>query len=75
MNPTTGQIGQVDDIAPGPSSSSPVGFTLSDAKLFFAADDGKTGLELWAVNRADLGVFQEAPSTNAGRVHLPLVRK
>jgi ELWxxDGT repeat protein len=75
MNPTIGQIGQVADIATGPSSSNPVGFTLSGAKLFFAADNGKTGLELWTVNRADLGVFQNAPTTNPGRVHLPLVRK
>jgi hypothetical protein len=38
---------RLDDIAPGPFSSDPHGFTLSTCRVYFAADDG-TGEELWA---------------------------
>ena len=36
------------DIAPGAASSSPRGFIRSDGDIFFAADDGRVGEELWA---------------------------
>ncbi|MCY1080467.1 ELWxxDGT repeat protein [Archangium lansingense] len=41
---------QVEDIAPGPASSVGLGrFTRSGWDVFFFADDGRTGLELWAL--------------------------
>jgi ELWxxDGT repeat protein len=39
---------QLPEIAPGPSSSAPQGFTVSGSRVFFSADDGTTGRELWA---------------------------
>lgn len=36
------------DIAPGPSSSSPAEAALVGPRLFFSADDGVSGRELWA---------------------------
>lgn len=37
---------QLVDVAPGASSSQPYGFALAGTKLFFIANDGKTGMEL-----------------------------
>jgi ELWxxDGT repeat protein len=45
---TAGTI-MVKDINPGPGGSQPVGFTLSNGKVFFAADDGISGYELWSM--------------------------
>jgi hypothetical protein len=39
----------VQDIAPGPAGSSPFYFTKSGRLLFFIADDGTTGGEVWAL--------------------------
>jgi ELWxxDGT repeat protein len=39
----------VADIAPGPASSNPNGFTIVDPLLFFAATDNALGVELWAL--------------------------
>jgi ELWxxDGT repeat protein len=44
------------DIAPGPDSSSPAWLAASGGYVFFRADDGQSGGELWAVPRADPGV-------------------
>jgi hypothetical protein len=39
----------VQDTNPGPFSSSPSGFLVSGPNLFFVADDGETGRELWVL--------------------------
>jgi ELWxxDGT repeat protein len=39
----------LQDINPGPESSSPMAFTESGGILYFVADDGTTGFELWAL--------------------------
>jgi len=53
---TVGDAVQVKDIAPGvgsvggiqaPLSSSPSGFTVFNNALYFSADDGVSGRELW----------------------------
>ncbi|MFP5287602.1 MAG: hypothetical protein ACLGI9_17830, partial [Thermoanaerobaculia bacterium] len=41
--------------APGETPSSPMSFTLSGDYLYFAANDGTHGFELWALERAALG--------------------
>ncbi|WP_323787785.1 ELWxxDGT repeat protein [Psychroserpens sp.] len=45
------------DINTSPSSpdSNPIGFTEYFGELYFAADDGVNGIELWKTNGADLG--------------------
>lgn len=45
------------DINTSPSSpdSNPIGFTEYFDELYFAADDGVNGIELWKTNGADLG--------------------
>ena len=40
---------RVQDINPGPGSSSPVGFVVAGNCLYFAANDGEHGFELWAL--------------------------
>jgi ELWxxDGT repeat protein len=45
----------VQDIAPGSDSSQPHGFVVAGSHVFFLANDGATGVELWALRPADLG--------------------
>lgn len=45
--PAQNLVGQVADIAPGVASSSPKNFAIYNNKLYFAADDGVHGEELW----------------------------
>jgi hypothetical protein len=40
----------VADIAPGPASSDPTGFTIVEPLLFFAANNNALGTELWALS-------------------------
>ena len=41
----------LQDIAPGPGSSSPADFTVSNNKdVFFTANDNATGVELWVIS-------------------------
>lgn len=54
-----GRIGQIQDIAPGPASSSPFGFVVAGALVYFRADDGTAGLELWA---ARLSILANNPA-------------
>ena len=55
----------VQDMAPFTASSSPASFTSAGAYVFFSANDGSTGQELWA-----------APLTAFPRlVYLPIVRR
>jgi ELWxxDGT repeat protein len=39
----------LQDLNPGPESSSPMAFTESGGTLYFVANDGMTGFELWAL--------------------------
>ena len=48
----------LQDIAPGSPSSNPTGFTRSGDLVYFSADDGETGHELWAIPVEEL---QSAP--------------
>src|SRR5258706_11284023 len=59
---TVGGAVQVKDIAPGvgsvggilaPLSSSPSGFTVFNNALYFSADDGVNGRELWKTDGTD----------------------
>jgi ELWxxDGT repeat protein len=63
------------DIAPGPAHSNPTelttisqGFSVggSGTTIYFAADNGVNGRELWKTRASDVGVF---------RVYLPLVMR
>lgn len=38
------------DVAPGPSSSTPANFRTDGRRLYFTADDGAAGSELWALD-------------------------
>jgi ELWxxDGT repeat protein len=40
---------QIQDIAPGSSSSVPTGLTVVGSRIFFAANDNQHGRELWAM--------------------------
>ncbi|HYO54798.1 ELWxxDGT repeat protein, partial [Archangium sp.] len=42
------------DLAPGPLSSSPANLTVSGSRLFFVADEGEHGRELWSLKQAAL---------------------
>ena len=42
----------LEDLNPGSESSSPPAFTASGGSLYFGADDGTTGFELWALPMA-----------------------
>lgn len=47
------------DVVPGPGSSRPMNFAAAGPNLYFGADDGVHGYELWAVPIA--GLADEAP--------------
>ncbi|HEX5052212.1 MAG TPA: hypothetical protein VFZ65_10600 [Planctomycetota bacterium] len=51
----------VADIAPGAGSSNPEFLDIAGSKLFFLADDGTTGRELWVVDLATLAVANVQP--------------
>lgn len=60
-----GEVVQVADIFPGPGSSIPDGFITDEYRseffvfkdeLYFPADDGETGVELWKVDRTGTAV-------------------
>jgi ELWxxDGT repeat protein len=58
---TVGGTVLVQDIAPGPDGSSPFYFTLSGRLLFFIADDGTTGGEVWAMQLPNLAAHNINP--------------
>lgn len=60
---------QVQDIALGAPSSNPVSFVGAGSKVYFIADDGHTGPELWSLDR---GLF---PDRLPNKTYLPLARR
>lgn len=48
----------VADIRPGPASSLPYGFATVGAEVFFFADDGASGRELWKTDGTPAGTAQ-----------------
>lgn len=55
----------VQDIAPGPASSQPQNIIITDDKIYFTANDGQTGHELWVIDNERISV--------ANTVFLPLI--
>jgi ELWxxDGT repeat protein len=56
----------LQDISPGAGSLSsvPTDFTTSGSLIYFAADDGSTGVELWALPKSAVGsVFEDVPQS------------
>jgi ELWxxDGT repeat protein len=68
----TGKVSQVADINPGAGNSFPIGLTaMSNGSadtygnnLYFSADDGKTGFELWKVDQT--GKVRQVADINPG---------
>ena len=55
----------IQDIAPGALPSSPAEFTASGPNVYFVANDGTTGFELWALPRtALLSTFADVPASH-----------
>jgi len=52
-NGTAAETQRLQDIAPGASSSNPTSFLSVGSRVFFVADNGSTGPELWSLDRAD----------------------
>jgi ELWxxDGT repeat protein len=50
---TSGQVQQVGDIRPGAAGSNPHELTAAGNRLYYVADDGQYGYELWQVDTAD----------------------
>src|SRR5205814_94197 len=48
----------MNDINPGPGGSSPFGFTISNNALYFSADDGTNGFELWKSDGTEAGTVR-----------------
>jgi ELWxxDGT repeat protein len=66
---TPARTQQVQDLAPGAGSSNPVSFVGAGSRVFFIADDGHTGPELWSLNRA---IFEDLLKF---RRYLPMIRR
>lgn len=56
---------RVQDIAPGADGSFPADFSVVGERLYFSADAGATGRELWVVDTSDL--VREAGGSSGGR--------
>jgi hypothetical protein len=54
------------DVAPGLRSSGPQGFTVAGGLVYFSANDGVTGRELWAIPLEAIA--------SSGRVPVPIDR-
>jgi hypothetical protein len=57
---------QLADIAPGRNAADPNNFQVAGKNLFFVANDGRTGNELWL---APIIVLQKG-----GTIYFPLLR-
>ncbi|WP_395834602.1 ELWxxDGT repeat protein [Archangium violaceum] len=55
---TTAGTRRFADLYEGPASASPLQLTVSGSRLFFVADDGEHGRELWSVKK---GAFHHQP--------------
>ncbi len=56
----------VADINPGPAPSNPKNFTaVGTDKLFFVADNGTVGAELWVTNGGSTRLLKNIPSVNS----------
>jgi ELWxxDGT repeat protein len=55
----------LQDVLPGPASSHPRSFTRVAGRVYFAANDGESGVELWTV---PLSAIQAATGR---RLHFP----
>jgi len=51
-------LGSFADVNEGPASAAPLQLTVSGSRLFFVANDGEHGRELWSVKQ---GAFQHQP--------------
>lgn len=63
---TAGGTAQIHDIAPGEIGSNPASFTVVNTDIFFVADDGGTGRELWQI--AGTAVNNHPPAASSGRL-------
>jgi ELWxxDGT repeat protein len=52
---TAAHTQQLQDLAPGASSSNPVNFVGAGGQVYFIADDGRSGPELWSLSQS---IFQ-----------------
>ena len=50
-----GEVTRIKDIQPGAGMSEPAGFTAMGGKLYFVADDGVHGRELWVTDGTSAG--------------------
>ncbi|HET6725799.1 MAG TPA: Ig-like domain-containing protein, partial [Gammaproteobacteria bacterium] len=55
----------IADINPDAGNSNPYGFTVIDRSLYFSAEDGKTGDELWRADIDRLPVATDMEATTA----------
>jgi uncharacterized delta-60 repeat protein len=68
---TVDGTGRLADIAPGAASSSPRRFTVSGDYLYFTADEGMSGEEVWALRLTDLVLPTPTPSPTGSRPATP----
>lgn len=66
---TPARTQQLQDIAPGAGSSNPVSFVGAGPRVYFIADDGRSGPELWSLNQA---IFQDLTMFKR---YLPLIKR
>jgi ELWxxDGT repeat protein len=60
---------RIADIAPGPLSSSPTNFTVAGPRVFFSANDGATGRELYQIPGFAVQLPAQAVQALANRFH------
>jgi len=59
------------DINEGAGSSNPTGLTSIDGKMYFSADDGVHGEELWVSDGTDVGTFRLTDINSDGKNSSP----